>query len=306
MKKFTILLSSFVVLSLLFSCERTIPDVRPTTDPFILTDPYILYDFKTRCPSARIFDISNRDDGKTIILFTDADGLEGVTIYIDGTWMITEKTFNTDDFLYKIPRKVARTYIGTGIENEDYNGDSYYVVEISRNGMTRKQYEFVCSAPFVEGSRLIDNLLYNIVIDEDGTLLTCSHTWFNRSIWWYDIRTSIECVRNKYGDVPILGAVNDGGNNVLFIRDHDIIKTVTLRDRGYGYEWQDTRYPLNMNTVLPASVLADRKRYEAEHPEEDFYALSSIDCPEGLFYGLTFGTELTNTTIFSRADFSQP
>ena len=111
MKKFTILISFFVVLSLLFSCERTIPDVLPTTDPHILND------FNTRCPAARLVDISNRDDGKTIILFTDADGLEGVTIYIDGTWMISEKTFNTDDFLYKIPRKVARTYIGTGIEN---------------------------------------------------------------------------------------------------------------------------------------------------------------------------------------------
>ena len=296
MKKILYYISALFVSLLNCSCEHTIPDILPTTDEHILTD------FKTRFPSADIVDISNWSDGKTDICFTDADGLDGVAVYLDGIWMITEKTFNTDDFLYTIPRKVARTYIGTGIENEDYNSDYFYVIEVSRNGLDKKQYEFNCVAPFVDGTEEIDNLQYDIVIDEDGTLLTCSHSSFNRSIWWYDIRSSIDCVRKKYGDVPILGAVNDAGSNVLFIRDKGIIKTVTMKDRGYGFEWVDTRYPLNINTVLPASVLADKDEYEASHPGQGFYSLSSVDCPEGLFYGLTFGTELTNTTIFSKAE----
>ena len=296
MKKILYYISALFVSLLNCSCEHTIPDILPTTDEHILTD------FKTRFPSADIVDISNWSDGKTDICFTDADGLDGVAVYLDGIWMITEKTFNTDDFLYTIPRKVARTYIGTGIENEDYNSDYFYVIEVSRNGLDKKQYEFNCVAPFVDGTEEIDNLQYDIVIDEDGTLLTCSHSSFNRSIWWYDIRSSIDCVRKKYGDVHILGAVNDAGSNVLFIRDKGIIKTVTMKDRGYGFEWVDTRYPLNINTVLPASVLADKDEYEASHPGQGFYSLSSVDCPEGLFYGLTFGTELTNTTIFSKAE----
>ena len=296
MKKILYCISALLVSLLNCSCEHTIPDILPTKDEHILTD------FKTRFPSADIVDISNWSDGKTDICFTDADGLDGVAVYLDGIWMITEKTFNTDDFLYTIPRKVARTYIGTGIENEDYNSDNFYVIEVSRNGLDKKQYEFNCVAPFVDGTEEIDNLQYDIVIDEDGTLLTCSHSCFNRSIWWYDIRSSIDCVRKKYGDVPILGAVNDAGSNVLFIRDKGIIKTVTMKDRGYGFEWVDTRYPLNINTALPASVLADKDEYEASHPGQGFYSLSSVDCPEGLFYGLTFGTELTNTTIFSKAE----
>ena len=210
-----------------FSCERKTLDVQPTADE------HVLYDFKTRFPAAKIIDISNQLNGKTDIHFTDADGFNGTAIYLYGIWMISEKDFNSDDFLYAIPREVAKTYIGTGIKNEDYNSKNSYVIEVSRNGLDKKQYEFCCFAPFADGSKKIDNLLYDIVIDEDGTLLTCSHNSFNRSIWWYDMRTSINCVRNKYGNVHILGAVNDSGDNVLFIRDNDIRKGIIVADKGF-------------------------------------------------------------------------
>jgi len=296
MKQFAfIVLFAFTAL-FTFSCERKTLDVQPTADE------HVLYDFKTRFPAAKIIDISNQLNGKTDIHFTDADGFNGTAIYLYGIWMISEKDFNSDDFLYAIPREVAKTYIGTGIKNEDYNSKNSYVIEVSRNGLDKKQYEFCCFAPFADGSKKIDNLLYDIVIDEDGTLLTCSHNSFNRSIWWYDMRTSINCVRNKYGNVHILGAVNDSGDNVLFIRDNDIVKIVVLQDRGFGFRWKETRFPLNKNTVLPKSALADKELYESAHPGQEFYALSFIDCPDGLFYGLTFGTELNNSTIYSKVE----
>lgn len=293
MKQFAfIVLFAFAPL-LTCSCERNTLDVQPTVDE------HVLYDFKTRFPAAQIIDISNQLDGKTDIHFTDKDGYNGTAIYLNGIWMISEKAFNSDDFLYAIPREVAKTYIGTGIKNEDYNSDNFYVIEVSRNGIDKKQYEFSCIAPFDDGSKKIDNLRYNIVIDENGTLLACSHNNFNRSIWWYDMRTSINCVRNKYGNVPILGAVNDFGDNVMFIRDNGLVKTVVLHDRGFGFQWKETRYPLNKNTVLPESALADKEQYESTHPGQEFYALSFLDCPDGSFYGLTFGTELNNSTIYS-------
>lgn len=59
--------------------------------------------------------------------------------------------------------------------------------------------------------------------------------------------------------------------------------------------------PLDIKTVLPESALAYKKEFEAKYPDKKFYALSSIDCPEGLYYGLTFGTELYKTTIYSKA-----
>ena len=259
MKKILYYISALFVSLLNCSCEHTIPDILPTTDEHILTD------FKTRFPSADIVDISNWSDGKTDICFTDADGLDGVAVYLDGIWMITEKTFNTDEFLYTIPRKVARTYIGTGIENEDYNSDNFYVIEVSRNGLDKKQYEFNCVAPFVDGTEEIDNLQYDIVIDEDGTLLTCSHSCFNRSIWWYDIRSSIDCVRKKYGDVPILGAVNDAGSNVLFIRDNGIRAKKLLRFLRPGNEMADDSRSIEMMSNITAA-----KQVEHRNVGKDF------------------------------------
>lgn len=293
MKKIAIIL---FVIGLAGSCERPLPKVLPTADEIVSDD------FNTRFPAARIVDISNWDDGKTDIHFMDADGLDGVAVYLDGTWMITEKTFHTEDVMYAVPWKVVQTYMMTGPEIRDSNSENSCIFEIARKGIAKKQYEFHGFAPFDNGTRKIDNLQYDIVIDEDGTLLTYSHHGFNRSVWCYDMRSSIDCVRNKYGDVPILGAVNDGGDNVLFIRDKGIVKTVTLWDNGNSFEWKETRYPLSIHTVLPTSVLADKERFEAAHPEQAFYALSSVEFPEGLFYGLTFGTELEYTTLFSKAE----
>ena len=76
MKKILYYISALFVSLLNCSCEHTIPDILPTTDEHILTD------FKTRFPSADIVDISNWSDGKTDICFTDADGLDGVAVYI--------------------------------------------------------------------------------------------------------------------------------------------------------------------------------------------------------------------------------
>ena len=134
------------------------------------------------------------------------------------------------------------------------------------------------------------------------TLLTCVHYHFNQSIWWYDITSSYWAVRNKYPSATMLGAVNDGGRNVLFIRDNGIVKTVTTKDLGDDFVWTQTSYPLDINTPLPESVLADKERYAAEHPGKPFYALHVVDFPEGHFYGLTFGSELNWTMFYSKAE----
>ena len=287
---------------MIISCEKEIP-----VPPARTMDPDIEWDFISRYPDATVSDISKfSEEGKTMteIDFVDKDGFRNHSIYVNSRWMITEKTYDVEDFLYSIPRKVARTYISTGIENEVYRpgSDYYYVLEIARSGFDKKQYEFRCLAPFDDGIDTAENLVYEMVIDEDGTLLTCVHYHFNRSIWWYDITSSYQTVRSKYPNATMLGAVNDGGSNVLFIRDNGIMKTVTTRNRGDGFTWIDTRYPLDINTPLPASVLATKEEYAAKHPGEPFYALYSVDCPEGHFYGLTFGSELNNTTFFSRAE----
>ena len=151
MKKIVIFVLSAVLMLLSGSCERMVPE------GLSHADEQVLRDFRIRYPKAGIVEISNWDEGSTEIHFTDADGLDGVAIYLGETWMITEKTLYEDDFLFAIPRRVARTYVGTGIENEDYSSDYSYIVEVSRNGLDKKQFQITlftvnrndCTADFL-------------------------------------------------------------------------------------------------------------------------------------------------------------
>lgn len=204
----------------------------------------------------------------------DKDGLSNKAVYNNGKWSVAEKTFDVGDFIHKLPRKVLKTYLGTGIEDEEYLSDNDYVIELFRYGLDNRQYEFHCTSPYPCGNESLQELHYDIVIADDGTLLTCSHSSFNRSIWWYDMDSSIDCVRSMYGKASVLGAVNDAGRNKLFIRDNDILKTVTMRDMGYGFEWMETSFALDIDTPLPEHVVAEKEEYEHLHPEAVFYALS--------------------------------
>lgn len=302
MKKIDLLVCAFATL-LFISCEKETPYTR---DPFQTISQEVTVDFNNRYPGVTVTDAYQWNDVENVvtdIVFSDKEGLTNKAVYNNGKWSITEKKFDVNDFIYRLPRKVLKAYLGTGIEGEEYLGDNnHYVIEFSRSGLDNKQYEFRCVAPYTNGNEFIEHLVYDIVIADDGTLLTCSHSSFNRSVWWYDMSSSIELVRKMYRNASILGAVNDAGNNKLFIRDNGIIKTVTLHDGGYGFEWSETTYPLDINTTLPSHVLAEQQAYEEKHPNDAFYALLHCDTKDGSFYGLTYGSELHNTTFFVRVD----
>lgn len=297
MKKIGLLLISFATL-LFIACEKETPYTR---DPFKTLPREVTVDFIIRYPGVTVTDTYQWNDAKNVvtdIVFVDEEGLTNTAMYNNGKWSVTEKKLNVNDFLFKLPRKVLKAYLGTGIENEEYLSDNDYVIEFSRDGLDNKQYEFHCSAPYSDGKETYEHLVYDIVIADDGTLLACSHSSFNRSVWWYDMSSSIELARRMYNNASILGAVNDGGNNKLFIRDNNILKTITLRDFGNGFEWMETRYPLDVNTSLPEYVIAWQQAYEANHPDDAFRALTHRDTKDGSFYGLTYGTELNNTTFY--------
>lgn len=299
MKKIDLLICAFATL-LFFSCEKEAPYTR---DPFQTLSQEVAYDFNNRYPDVTVTDAHQWNSVKNVteIVFIDKEGLTNKAMYNNGKWSVTEKMYDVN-FIYGMPRKILNAYLGTGIEDEEYLSDNDYVIEFSRNGLDNKQYEFHCSAPYSDGKEAYKHLIYDIVIADDGTLLTCSHSSFNRSVAWYDMSSSIYLVRAMYKNASLLGAVNDAGNNELFIRDNDIIKTITLRDFGNGFEWMGTSYPLDINTTLPAHVIIEKQAYEAEHPDDTFYALSHRETKDGSFYGLTYGSELNNTTFFVRAE----
>lgn len=259
-------------------------------------------DFNNRYPNVSITDFTQWDhDNSAKIYFTDTNGLLCTAIYLNEDWMLTQREFDTGNFLSQLPREVERTYTGTGVNNEKFDGQKYYVVEITRSGIDHKQYEFNFTAPYDDGVHSYTNLSNNMVIDENGVLLTHRHASYNPSIWSYDIRESIQCVINKYPSAKILGSINDGGNNIFFILDNKILKSITTR-RNINWEWEETKYQLDINTIVPETVIADKEAYETEHPGSKFYALYYIENKCGTFYGLVFGDKFYNTTILSKIE----
>ena len=260
-------------------------------------------DFYRRYPGADITEFTQwNDKNSTYIHFTDTNGLSSTAIYLDNDWMLTQKEFDKENFLFQLPRNIARAYIGTGVDNEDYSSQNSYVIEVSRSGIDPKQYEFYFTTTYNDGVYSFNNLANNIVIDENGNLLTRSHSQFNRSIWWYDIRESIQSVRSRYPSATLLGSVNEGGNNVFFILDNKIQKTVTTRLNYNNWEWEQTKYRLDINTIIPETVIADMEAYEAKHPDSEFYELYYIENKYGSFYGLVFGDEFNSVTIHSKVE----
>ncbi len=249
--------------------------------------------FYHRYPDASISHFENFNyDNTTRISFEENDGLQGTAIYQNGSWMMTQKEYDYENFLFEIPRKVIRTYLGTGVPEEEFLSDWDYIVEISRIGFDQKQYEFHFTTPFTDETGTASHLVNSIIISEDGSLLTFDHSYYNRSIWWYDMRESHRCVRERYPSASMLGAVNKGGDNILFIKDDGILKTVTTKENGSGFEWKKTQYQLDINTRLPEYVESNKKTYETQHPDKPFFRLLFIETTSGSYYRLGFGSEM--------------
>lgn len=261
----------------------------------------LLDDFYSRNPGATITETSLwSQDNRMDIAFTDPEGIPGIEIYDGGTWLMTQKEYDKHDFMNQIPFSIAMAYLEASPGNEEYDSDNSYVVEISRNGIDGKQYEFCFTSPYKDGKHSFEHLSYHIVISEDGTLLNrLNHC--NRSIWWSDMRQSISIVNEKYPSSKILGAVNDGHGNLFFIQDEGLTKKVWVRDLG-DWEWEKTVYRLPDETPLPESAKAMAEEYSSAHKDIPLSAILHVEDRWGEYIGFQFGDDLENTTIYSKID----
>ena len=261
----------------------------------------LLNDFYSRNPGATITEASLwSQDNRMDIAFTDPEGIPGIEIYDGGTWLMTQKEYDRHDFMNQIPFSIAMAYLEACPGNEEYDSDNSYVVEISRNGIDGKQYEFCFTAPYKDEKHSFEHLSYHIVISEDGTLLN-RYNHFNRSVWWSDMRQSISIVNKKYPSAKILGAVNDGHGNLFFIRDEGLTKKVWVRKLS-DWEWEKTVYRLPDETPLPESAKAMAEEYSSAHKDIPLSAILHVEDRWGEYFGLQFGDDLENTTIYSKID----
>ncbi|MBR1926733.1 MAG: hypothetical protein IJ840_03135 [Bacteroidales bacterium] len=270
---------------LLVSCEK---------EPHAPYDPipeFVLNDFNRRYPEATLLNDHYCEDyeGWAKLEFIDNDGLGSTAHYKDRVWMMTNKEYSKEDFIYQIPRKVARTYIGAGVENEDYSSDNSYVMEISRRYFDKKQYEFSFEIP-IEDKDAIGGVAYlqnSIAIDEDGDLLYNEPIHVNPSYWWKDITNSLNQV---LGFIPagatILGSVNEWGNNLIFFKDNEIVKTAVSR-QGWEWEWEKTFFPIDRANLTEAAAKA-RDEFLSGHEGYRFTTLYDVEDRKGKYYALKF------------------
>ena len=281
----------------LLSCEKTPVEV-PDTDQAHSLPESILWDLAGRYPEATVTSAGGGEEMEYVhISLIDKDGLKNEVAYKNGEWMVSEKRLDVNGFLDNLPKPVVKTYLKTGIGHETFLEGSY-VLEITRKGLSQKQYEIDCMAPYLDGEKLIESQHWHIVIAEDGTLLTCGlHESYNATIGMVDLCPALTFIREKYGYVPVVGIIDEGGDANIFIRDGDVLKTVTFRAyrsdfEVADFEWRHTEYTLPLDTALPAHVQKAIDGYETEHPGEKWSGLSMLETVEGFSYGLTFGTEL--------------
>lgn len=279
-----------LLLVALTSCDSNTIDIN-TIEKTLPTE--IEMDFSFRYPGASISHFESYNcDNTTRISFVDNDGLEGQAVYLDGRWMVTQKEYDAENFLSEIPRNVIRTYLMTGVSDEEYDWDQTYIAEVSRVGFDQKQYEFHFMTPCINEAGVESHLSNNIIISEDGSLLTFNHHGFNSSIWNYDLRDSYLCVTERYPASSILGAVNQVTNHIYYVKDNGTIKTVNTREKVSGFEWEETEYQLELSTTLPEYVEMKKKEYAAQLPDKPFFRLLFAEKPRGNYYRLGFGEEM--------------
>ncbi len=218
------------------------------------------------------------------IEFIDVDGLPCVAIYIEEEWTHTWKEYSKDNFLFlsQLPKKVARGYIRAGIDDEDYTGDNSYVIEVSRRGFDQKYYEFHCAAPYVNGNLQYIAQNCHVLIGEDGEVIDVLHTKPNPSTWFHDMDKAVTSVTEKYPGAIVIGAVNVGGRNVIYIKDEGILKRVLLNDD----RWNETVTKLGKWFKLPDNVMDEYTKYKSGHPDFEYSEVYKIERKDGVYYGL--------------------
>lgn len=238
---------------------------------------------------------------KSQVEFVDTDGLKCTAVYKGHTWMMTQKEFNKNGFAFlkQLPQKIAKAYLGAGISKEFYEWDQSYVIEVTRGGFDKKAYEFQFVVFDENETSKLAYREYSVLIDEDGELLDVLSRP-NRSIWWYDMSSCVDFVRQKYPEATILAGINDSSNNVLYIKDNGILKTVRFDYRGSDEQtWSATIYRLEGYDKLPDTVLDEYARYKTYHPDFNYSEVYRIETKDGIYYVLKNAT--TSLTVYFKA-----
>lgn len=284
--------TSIFLACALFAATIAACDKDDSTDDSHLKDlpENIQGDFSTRYPDAKIdhYFAKNEQHEVAQVTFTDKDGLSNMAYYKNGKWLSNRKNITLDADFGLIPEKVYDTFSKLGIPKAQL---FEHISEDSKSGIEQKQYQFAFVGAYNFGMGDINNYANNIIIAEDGTLL--SHNDYQLcdpvTIFPHDHTEFIQFAQSKYPEAKILGSTYDGRNVVVFIDHEKIVKHVVIyKDDSNELLWLITWYPLDINANLPESAAADKNEYLSQHPDAKLTEIRYEEDAKGAYYSFTF------------------
>lgn len=233
----------------------------------------VLDDFSNRYSSAQIVKYQNYPEGLSRIDFTDRQQNQASAWYTDEFWKMTQTQIND---LYQLPAKARETFLQTEYENASIQD----ITRTERAGIAGSLYILHFQYHWHE----TDNVEHNILINDDGKLLSTFTSCLNDPCWTVNLSADhFDFIARTYKGAEIRGYVNNAGSHEYFILHQDTMKEVYFRGEiaaEFSF-WTKTQYELDPATRIPDNVL---RRLKQEDPDFIYTHLYYIESENGNSY----------------------
>lgn len=213
-------------------------------------------EFQRKFPNARISDYTKYQEPLILeeiweIEFTNNGGSDTKAWYkSDGTWKMTQTKLKTVNDLTSEAKDAFTTSIyGNEKVNEIYKTE--------RDKIQGYLYTLAFKLP----SQASEDKVSYVFINDDGLFLN-KYTWSE-----YDARSIVSLpekqfkfINDTYKNAEIRGYINNSGLHQYFILHDETVKFVFFGWSSSQSSWKETRYELDIETVLPDNVIKYMER----------------------------------------------
>ena len=300
--KYTVSLAAAALLLSLGACNDLEPWPAPLGERGISRE--VSKDFFTRNGgNVRILEAYHlQDEGRDVISFRDADGVEGRSEYLDGTWQMTVRTLDPDRLTASLPLSVIQAFAGLGLDTPCFTGSNDRVAEITRSGIGHTMYDFMFATDLTGAGNHF--LTHYVLINEDGTVLANDNASSNPAEWFRDFDQALGYIRDRYADCDIRGHANRSGIDTFYILHDGKMKQVRFHNNfqvnypDIREAWKETEYELDPAEV-PAEVRELCRNWRESDPQADpsyekYYFLENF---QGSFYGYQISENSQETLL---------
>ena len=223
-------------------------------------------------------------DGLLSINLLDENGYEAELLYKNNEFQAEYKRIAD---LKDLPEKVQSAFASLSVEGIH----DLKIYKTERSYIKYNLYTF----KFLQTTSKITNLVYNIFINDDGTILYSINRDINDAIMLYpNYMKAFDYVAKKYTGAVVRCQLNDAGSELLIINQDNYLKFVSFdydKDKD-SVSWKETRYELPADYKVSTKVLESLKKADpeftytnierVEKPDENFFLFSNNTIKSGV------------------------